>query len=435
MTFSLYENLTLAWLAAWLSCSSQSGPPPCRICSRSQTRLMKAHSVQVTTKQPWKQSDAKFSLLEITMLSLDSWHSSTQCIRMAKTLGTVQSQILCAMYTHPPTYTVTHPQMYPPRHAPTHIHALSYIHPLTSTDIHTSPPPTHPRTPPPPTPILTDMHPPTNTPTHTKHRHAPIHRHAFPHTHAPTHIHPPTDMHPPTYTHRNTPTHIHPPTDMHHPHTDIHPHIPINMHPPTDMYPPTQSLGYSVFILHTTDHTQMVFLFRHFLWSNDWQWVRKRWSLRQVKREANEHGVTMWRNSNVRGEHVQRQRQQRADWAGEEASVDSTCRNTNRLVRQGLPPQWTDRRKKIDCERSLLVWQRPPEGSETDRQCLWKWEEPFIATINPPVCNDQVLGEGGGVWDTDTHTYRLTCSVRYHPQPGEGHQCVVTRWKGGGGET
>ena len=52
------------WLAAAGSCSSQSGPPPCIICSRSQTRLMNVHSVHVTIKQPWKQSESRFSLPE-----------------------------------------------------------------------------------------------------------------------------------------------------------------------------------------------------------------------------------------------------------------------------------------------------------------------------------------------------------------------------------
>lgn len=56
------QTLTLALFAAWLSCSNQSGPPPWRICSLNHTRLMKAHNVQVTTKQPWKQSEARFSL-------------------------------------------------------------------------------------------------------------------------------------------------------------------------------------------------------------------------------------------------------------------------------------------------------------------------------------------------------------------------------------
>ena len=285
MTFSLSVHLTLAWLAAWLSCSSQSGPPPCRICSRSQTRLMKAHSVQVTTKQPWKQSDAKFSLLEITMLSLDGVGiPAHKASGWQKVLGTVQSQFLCAMYntltdTHPPTYTVTHPQTHTHQHTqwhthrhthtnihsetptdthtptytvthpqtPTHQHTQWHTHRHTPTNIHSDTPadvptqtrtnphtctqlhtPTHPqtRTPPPPTPppILTDMHPPTNIHTHTKHRHAPIRRHAF--TQTCTYPHPPTGTHPPTYTH---------------PQTCTHPHPPINMHPPTDMYPHTQS--------------------------------------------------------------------------------------------------------------------------------------------------------------------------------------------------
>lgn len=55
-------KLTRPWLFASSSCSNQSGPPPCKICSRNHTKLMKAHRVQVTTKQPWKQSDTIFSL-------------------------------------------------------------------------------------------------------------------------------------------------------------------------------------------------------------------------------------------------------------------------------------------------------------------------------------------------------------------------------------
>ena len=42
--------------------------------------------------------------------------------------------------------------------------------------------------------------------------------------------------------------------------------------------------------------------------------------------------------------------------------------------------------------------------------------------------SDQV-GRGGE--GSKIHTHRLTCSERYHPQPSEGHLCVVTRWKAG----
>ncbi|ALC42903.1 CG8993 [Drosophila busckii] len=42
--------------------SNQSGPPPCNICSRSQTSPMKDISVQVTTKQPRNASAARFSM-------------------------------------------------------------------------------------------------------------------------------------------------------------------------------------------------------------------------------------------------------------------------------------------------------------------------------------------------------------------------------------
>lgn len=54
----LIQNLT----SCCISWSSQSGPPPWRICSRNQTRLIKALSVHVTTKHPWKISDTKLSL-------------------------------------------------------------------------------------------------------------------------------------------------------------------------------------------------------------------------------------------------------------------------------------------------------------------------------------------------------------------------------------
>lgn len=42
--------------------SSQSGPPPCRICSRSHTSPMNEKRVQVTTKQPWNMSEATLSV-------------------------------------------------------------------------------------------------------------------------------------------------------------------------------------------------------------------------------------------------------------------------------------------------------------------------------------------------------------------------------------
>ena len=42
--------------------SSQSGPPFITICSRNHTKLMNAHNVQATTKQPRIQSANKFSL-------------------------------------------------------------------------------------------------------------------------------------------------------------------------------------------------------------------------------------------------------------------------------------------------------------------------------------------------------------------------------------
>lgn len=45
-------------------CSNHCGAPPWTICSRNQTRLINAHRVHVTTKQPCKQSANKFSLLK-----------------------------------------------------------------------------------------------------------------------------------------------------------------------------------------------------------------------------------------------------------------------------------------------------------------------------------------------------------------------------------
>ena len=47
--------------------SSQTGPPPCRICSRSQTRPMKARRVRVTTAQPCRMSASMFSVLNTLM--------------------------------------------------------------------------------------------------------------------------------------------------------------------------------------------------------------------------------------------------------------------------------------------------------------------------------------------------------------------------------
>lgn len=45
-------------------CSNHWGAPPWTICSLSHTRLINAHRVQVTTKQPWRQSASRFSLRE-----------------------------------------------------------------------------------------------------------------------------------------------------------------------------------------------------------------------------------------------------------------------------------------------------------------------------------------------------------------------------------
>ena len=53
-----------AALKGGAACSSQIGAPPWTICSRSHTRLMNAHSVHVTTKQPCKQSANKLSLFK-----------------------------------------------------------------------------------------------------------------------------------------------------------------------------------------------------------------------------------------------------------------------------------------------------------------------------------------------------------------------------------
>ena len=52
-----------AWF--WAGSSSHWGPPPWATCSRSSTRLMRAQSVQPTTKQPWRMSVAIFSLQQI----------------------------------------------------------------------------------------------------------------------------------------------------------------------------------------------------------------------------------------------------------------------------------------------------------------------------------------------------------------------------------
>lgn len=43
-------------------CSNHWGAPPWTICSLSHTRLINAHRVQVTTKQPCRQSASRFSL-------------------------------------------------------------------------------------------------------------------------------------------------------------------------------------------------------------------------------------------------------------------------------------------------------------------------------------------------------------------------------------
>lgn len=53
-------------------CSSHSGAPPWTICSRNHTRLIKAQSVQVTTKQPCRQSASRFSLH--THCEMYTWH-------------------------------------------------------------------------------------------------------------------------------------------------------------------------------------------------------------------------------------------------------------------------------------------------------------------------------------------------------------------------
>lgn len=62
------EGVTSFWwcpaaLKGGAACSSHTGAPPWTICSRNHTRLMNAHSVHVTTKQPCKQSANKLSLL------------------------------------------------------------------------------------------------------------------------------------------------------------------------------------------------------------------------------------------------------------------------------------------------------------------------------------------------------------------------------------
>lgn len=63
------EGVTSLWwcpaaLKGGAACSNQIGAPPWTICSRNHTRLMNAHSVHVTTKQPCKQSANKLSLLK-----------------------------------------------------------------------------------------------------------------------------------------------------------------------------------------------------------------------------------------------------------------------------------------------------------------------------------------------------------------------------------
>lgn len=80
------KQTKLTWLAGagplgWLGtsggwfCSNHWGAPPCTICSLSHTRLMKAHSVHVTTKQPWRQSASRFCLWEGDMASIFKKHS------------------------------------------------------------------------------------------------------------------------------------------------------------------------------------------------------------------------------------------------------------------------------------------------------------------------------------------------------------------------
>lgn len=67
----------MGWLGTsggWF-CSNHWGAPPCTICSLSHTRLMKAHSVHVTTKQPWRQSASRFCLWEGDMASIFKKHS------------------------------------------------------------------------------------------------------------------------------------------------------------------------------------------------------------------------------------------------------------------------------------------------------------------------------------------------------------------------
>lgn len=59
-----------AALKGGAACSNQIGAPPWTICSRSHTRLMNAHSVHVTTKQPCKQSANKLSLLKKNYIEL-----------------------------------------------------------------------------------------------------------------------------------------------------------------------------------------------------------------------------------------------------------------------------------------------------------------------------------------------------------------------------
>lgn len=73
------EGVTSFWgcpaaLKGGAACSSHTGAPPWTICSRSHTRLMKAHSVHVTTKQPCKQSANKLSLLKKNYIHYSKEH-------------------------------------------------------------------------------------------------------------------------------------------------------------------------------------------------------------------------------------------------------------------------------------------------------------------------------------------------------------------------
>ena len=87
-------------------------------------------------------------------------------------------------YTHPPTFTPTHPYIHPP--LPTHPYTHSPLHP-----------PTHPSTHPPlhqPTPTPTHLQPPLYLPTPS-----PSHPYTHPPLHLATYTHPPTPT--PTYPH------------------------------------------------------------------------------------------------------------------------------------------------------------------------------------------------------------------------------------------